>query len=823
MKTLYVGLGGQGVKTLAAIQRKMDSYVQFAAARGQQITYNDEFLFLDTDTKDIQEIPGVRLPDDFVSLNTTPATQYQYERTHASDNATRLLEWYDPQKTGLSTSPLNTGAGGIRMNGRLGLYSNRSAFLHKLWAKMYALNGVAGDANFCALPMNVFVFSGTSGGTGSGILLDVMMAIDKTYTSLVGDSCHTPSVTLFLFGPDQTYTIETDADVANIKARNGAACLYELDAFKRCTIKNPFDNHRIFNRFSGWVDGLQLTSPFHFPKYVYYVDNTLAATGLHADRPISYKLMHDLVADFVFNLEIVRMNKFNELARCGDVAGITQLDSLLVNGNQNNIDQNGFCQMFSTFAPMSVCFPKELFLRYCSTRFNVECFKALRGSETVSDLEAKKHAFKSALDTRMSNLKMAVQTIFDNAEKSKRTVATGICVNETEHRIMYDNSAVPEFYRAMAPVVDQAKNDIKDWIYQHFAEMLQTEGVAGVIETVMECDTMLTALSTCLKSEVTDIPQPRWLQTNANYYNEVLECIFKLIEIEIYDFCSLGNIGVLDHVAANLERLRVAFRVKLERCMKDQGEFIGTLYSEMDNPMRQYLPRLDTIVRESSFVEGNEFERIYDDAFTENYTMTVRQQVFSDAQIQQEILNIVSTEDQDRVTGVVFATAKMVDDLFSYKFANDPGIQHYTNTEILEKLTQLNYIGDDRYQKIIRGHEGALFPTNDAVLHDHGHRNVVLGKFNHDFTIQEQYLPDPYMGITIDDAYFADRVVSYYVTDGLSIDDIISLNARYLPLLKNEHSTHPAFSDKRFDIKPFLKDSIYNAMTGGSGRSSLPI
>ena len=816
MKTLYIGIGGNGVKTLAAIRRKMDSYVQFAAARGQQITNNDEFLFVDTDTKDIQEIPGFDETTDFVSLNTTPATQYNYEITHRSDDATRFSEWYDPQKTGLSASPLNTGAGAIRMDGRLGLYANKTNFMKLLNKKMNNLSAVAGNANLRVLPMNVYVFSGTSGGTGSGILLDVLMAIDRTYTLLVGDPNRTPSVTLFLFGPDQTFTIETDADAKTKKARNGAACLYELDAFKRCTIKNPLGSHKIFNSFSGWVDGLQLTSPFHFPKYVYYLDNTLAATGIANTQTVSYKVMHDLAADFVFNLEVGKLNKFNELAGRADVTGISQLDSLLVNGNQNNIDQNGFCEMFSTFAPLSVCFPKELFSRYCSTRFNVECFKALRGSETVGDLTAKKTVFKEGLNTKMTTLKESIKGIFDNAEKTRSTVAKGISVNETEHRIMYDNSAAPDFYRAMAPVVGQAQNDIKDWIYTHFANMLQTEGVAGVIETIMECDAMLTSLSTTLKEQVKAIPQPGFLQRDASYFNEVWECICKLLEIEIYDYCSLGNNGVLDKVAENLEALRVAFRVKLEKCMRDQGSFIGTMNAENNNPMRQYLPRLNTIVNNNQFVEGNEFERTYNNAFTAVYINTVRQAIFADIQIQQEILNIVRIGDTENATGVVVDMAKGVERMFSQKFANDQTITDYASTDILAKLTQKKKNNDDSYQRLLKGHVGALLPTNDAILNAKGHMMMVLGNFQNSQTLKNDYLPNPNADVCIDDAFFADRVVSFYVTNGLCINDINSLNETYLPQLRNEASTHPAFSDKRFDVRPFLKDTIYEAMAGGS-------
>ena len=683
--------------------------------------------------------------------------------------------------------------------------------MHIVANKMLNLLGPAGDQYLRVLPMCVYVFSGTSGGTGSGILLDVLMTIDKLYTEIVGNPYYiTPSVTLFLFGPDQTYTIETDPGVRRKKAMNGAACLYELDAFKRCTIEKPLDNHRIFNRFSGWADGLHLTSPFHFPKNVYYIDNTLVGTGITNTRTVSYKVMHDLAADFVFNLEVRKLNKFNVGVRRGDVALIGALDSPFIHFDQNNIDQNGFCQMFNTFVPLSVCFPKDLFSHYCSTRFNVDYFKALR--ERVNDLNGKKMFFKTAIYDMMVGLEDTVKTIFDNADKSRRSVADGIRVNEIEHCIEYDNPGAPEFLRAMAPVVNQAKNNIEQWIYTHFANMLLQEGVDGVIETVMACDAMLTAISTELKHQVIDIPQPRWFQMDTSYFREVLECIWKLISIEIYDYCSLGNDGVLDHVLRNLKALQIVFHAKIHECVRSQGAFIGMLHAEDRNPMRQYLPRLDTIVQDIEFVEGNEFERIYDAAFTEQYMNQVHEEVFSDAEIKQEILDIVRSGDRDKANGVAVAISKKIDELFSQKFANDQGIQNYANTKILRRLSQLPEEEADNYTRFLNGHKGALFPTSIAALNAHGHMTMVLANFNNDATIKRQYCTPS--DILVDDAYFADRVVSYCVTTGFSINDIASLNQTYLPELINGGLNYPAFSDKRFDISPFRKDSVYEAMVG---------
>ena len=93
MKTLSVGIGGNGVQSLAAIKRKMNSYEQFHKDQGNPVNNNDEFLFIDTDTKDILGIPGVNLENDFVSLDMTPATQYTHEMENASDDANRFFEW----------------------------------------------------------------------------------------------------------------------------------------------------------------------------------------------------------------------------------------------------------------------------------------------------------------------------------------------------------------------------------------------------------------------------------------------------------------------------------------------------------------------------------------------------------------------------------------------------------------------------------------------------------------------------------------------------------------------------------------------------------
>lgn len=813
MKTLYIGIGGNGVKTLAAIKRKMESYEQFRRANGDQVINNDEFLFLDTDTKDILGIPGVDLEKDFVSLDITPATQYDWEKDHSSADATRFFEWYDGKKTGTSPHPLSSGAGAIRMDGRLGLYANRVKFMKFVYDKLDVLNTATRDQNLNTLPICIYVFSGTSGGTGSGILLDVLMTIDKKYTEIIQDPNKAPSTTLFLFGPNQTFTIERDGTIKTKKACNGAAFLFELDAIKRCTVKNNLGSHKIFNRFSGWVNDLELTRPFHFPKYVYYLDNTLTATGLTQTQTVSYDVMHDLAADFVFNLEVGKSNKYYELANNNDISGIGALDSILVNGDQNGTDANGFFNMFNTFAPLTVCFPKELFSLYCSTRFNVECFKVLRGNEIVGDIDIQKADFKNKLEKHINDLKKGIGEIFNSAEKSKKTVAAGISVNQTERRIMYEDAAAPEFYRNMAPAFNNAKEIIKNFIYEYFANKLQTEGVGGVIEIVSACDGMLTTSSTNRKNEVIEIPQPKFMQRDAGYFKEVWECIEKLIEIEIFDYCSLGNEGVLDQVTKNLEALRGAFRSKMLEVIKEQGEFIGTLNAENSNPLRQYIPRPDTIVKNNNFIAGNEFERTYNEAFTENYIKTVRQDIFADNTIQNDILDIVKIGDTEKATGIVVTMARMICDKFSSKFADDDKIRNYSETTIKTKLDRKIENGDNSYQRLITGHQGALFPTNGAVFNAHTHRRMILADSKSDENFKKQYRSD----VPIDDPFFADRVVSFYITNGLSINDITSLKETYLPELnKDENKVHPAFSDKRFDITPITKDTIYEVMTGGS-------
>ena len=132
------------------------------------------------------------------------------------------------------------------------------------------------------------------------------------------------------------------------------------------------------------------------------------------------------------------------------------------------------------------------------------------------------------------------------------------------------------------------------------------------------------------------------------------------------------------------------------------------------------------------------------------------------------------------------------------------------------KLSQLPGTESANYTKLLNGHKGALFPTTSAALNAHSHMAMVLADFNNNDTLKKRYCPSR-SDKSVDDEFFGDRIVRFYITNGFSINDITSLNQTYLPdLEQNVRATHPAFSDRRFDTRPFRKDTIYKAMAGNN-------
>ena len=228
-KTLIIGLGGMGVRTLCEIKKSLRDRV------GLPSDDMIRFLAIDSDKHDLiraLETGLLSMDEIFLLYNDSiiPSIRDAYAST-AKDNdplhALRMI--LPPPSAGFQPYLCASGACQTRLAGRASLMEPTlfRALIDKLNSAIRALH----DFQNCSL--HVHIISGLCGGTGSGIIVDIPYIMRKTLLNLGLSRIHAQ-----FFG--HLYLPNVDADsfretlpfeqIENMCA-NGYAALKEIDYF----------------------------------------------------------------------------------------------------------------------------------------------------------------------------------------------------------------------------------------------------------------------------------------------------------------------------------------------------------------------------------------------------------------------------------------------------------------------------------------------------------------------------------------------------------------------------------------------------------------
>lgn len=222
--TVVIGLGGTGAD--AVIKLKKEVYKQLKPDDVNAVIpkYSDiQYLIIDSDENKVKAFNGKNSDIDenteFFSI-ANKSIKATFEAKEVLKNR-RELDWLDYEH--ISIRDANYGAGGIRQVGRFLLVDQAEKVYAKIKATMQnALLGSSGK-------LTIHICSGLSGGTGSGIFLDIcylirqaLREIGKPETSVCG----------YFFLPDVNLSvpaIHADHLISNYVKVNGFAALQELD------------------------------------------------------------------------------------------------------------------------------------------------------------------------------------------------------------------------------------------------------------------------------------------------------------------------------------------------------------------------------------------------------------------------------------------------------------------------------------------------------------------------------------------------------------------------------------------------------------------
>lgn len=235
-KTLYVGLGGTGVNTLLKVKKCfIDSYGVIPPMIG--------FLAIDTDggamTKAVTGSDGraIRLAASELLVCTVPNALGVY-RTNQ-----REYDWVPEQNVAMLSSIQGGGAGQVRSNGRfIACFNSQrvSAAIASAFAGVSQL--IPQDSPF-EVSMNtdgmqyatdVHIIGSVAGGTGSGMLVDVLLMLRKTLAAQSTPYHIYPWIVL----PEVFRSMNQGPSMANV-LYNAAGALRTLDYIQHHEPNNP--------------------------------------------------------------------------------------------------------------------------------------------------------------------------------------------------------------------------------------------------------------------------------------------------------------------------------------------------------------------------------------------------------------------------------------------------------------------------------------------------------------------------------------------------------------------------------------------------------
>lgn len=280
-KHIFIGLGGSGCQTVSQIKEKVyeKRFSEATATKSRLQAMNDSyrFLFIDTDQRDIDEankrnratfeqgkVPFISPQTDLINLGRANPSAIYYEAKQDQNTLInkRILEACSPElATKIPDQPLAFGAGAFRMKSRIAFAHSLSDFQSKVQAAVSALNDVKTVGGEDCI-IYYWVVGSTLGGTGSGILNDVLYHLNQIHHQVVGNG--DPQLVLTLYMPK----VYIDSNATEDKyTLNAYGVFTELEAFKAMSFDQKQNTvmHRLaFQNDYSLIDPDKRYCPFYY-------------------------------------------------------------------------------------------------------------------------------------------------------------------------------------------------------------------------------------------------------------------------------------------------------------------------------------------------------------------------------------------------------------------------------------------------------------------------------------------------------------------------------------------------------------------------------
>lgn len=662
-KHIFIGIGGQGVKTVAQIKAKVyeKRFPEATASKSRLQAMNDSyrFLFIDTDQRDIDnankenresfehgKVPFISPQTDLINLGRANPQAIYYEAKKEPNTLInkRILEACSPELSNkIPDQPLSFGAGAFRIKSRIAFAHSLADFQSKLQAAISSLNDVKTVGGEDCI-IYYWLVSSSLGGTGSGIFNDVLYHINQLHHQIVGNG--DPQLVYTMYMPK----VFIDANSTEEKySLNAFGVFSELEAFKKMSYeeKQKTVMHRLaFNNDYNLVDASKRYCPFY---YVIPVDiQTDKGTSLGSPSTMCHN-----TAEMLYHLH-------------NGQAGATFRSD--IDNYMNDIMEQNHEEFLVPMGYVSLQKPQEQFAKYMRARFRRDvlrswllCSDKKQASVSKEDVEPLYKQLFMELDPTagdsiarsfLGNAKK-LQKKLDEVDLSKEKMDEDIEISS----ISTDLSKVENTFKAESADDKRAhyKKLLVDGIWKQAEGLIREHGLSYTYNAIIEVRKHMlkeymieeqdardslsakeTALSKLKAEELSEMSEKAakndWEEklTKSNhkqieeYVQAVQAYVKSFIELQIAkwshdikrDFCMDEKNDELSKLARHISGMIT----KAEEMHRDAVKYYKRLATDFGETSMDvttvYLPMLKTICDGNGWKAGNFFSKLYTKVIT---------------------------------------------------------------------------------------------------------------------------------------------------------------------------------------------------------------
>jgi hypothetical protein len=662
-KHFFIGIGGQGVKTVAQIKAKVyeKRFPEATASKSRLQAMNDSyrFLFIDTDQRDIDnankdnresfehgKVPFISPQTDLINLGRANPQAIYYEAKKDPNTLInkRILEACSPELSNkIPDQPLSFGAGAFRIKSRIAFAHSLADFQSKLQAAISSLNDVKTVGGEDCI-IYYWLVSSSLGGTGSGIFNDVLYHINQLHHQIVGNG--DPQLVYTMYMPK----VFIDANSTEEKySLNAFGVFSELEAFKKMSYeeKQKTVMHRLaFNNDYNLVDASKRYCPFY---YVIPVDiQTDKGTSLGSPSTMCHN-----TAEMLYHLH-------------NGQAGATFRSD--IDNYMNDIMEQNHEEFLVPMGYVSLQKPQEQFAKYMRARFRRDvlrswllCSDKKQASVSKEDVEPLYKQLFMELDPTagdsiarsfLGNAKK-LQKKLDEVDLSKEKMDEDIEISS----ISTDLSKVENTFKAESADDKRAhyKKLLVDGIWKQAEGLIREHGLSYTYNAIIEVRKHMlkeymieeqdareslsakeTALSKLKAEELSEMSEKaakidlgeKLTKSNHKQIEEYVQAVQayvkSFIELQIAkwshdikrDFCMDEKNDELSKLARHISGMIT----KAEEMNRDAVKYYKRLATDFGETSMDvttvYLPMLKTICDGNGWKAGNFFSKLYTKVIT---------------------------------------------------------------------------------------------------------------------------------------------------------------------------------------------------------------